>query len=284
MSNPTHDDRDRPQDVPRRDDPAYDERVGERERDLVRDRDRDGIDDRRQTPARDRDRDGIDDRRQTSARDYDRDGVDDRAEVPRRGYSRGEVVDRDAVVEREREAYGGLKMGAAFFGWLSAMGLAVLLTALLTAVGVAVGLGTGTTVEDAAQQAQQDPSAIGWAGVIGLLVVLFIAYFAGGYVAGRMARFDGAMQGLGVWLWALIAAIVVAVLGFVAGDQFNVLVAVDGFPRIPVGEGELTTMGIIAAVVAALVPLIAAVLGGITGMRFHRAVDDAGLGHGGVRG
>jgi hypothetical protein len=47
---------------------------------------------------------------------------------------------------------------------------------------------------------------IGTAGGIGLLVILALAYFCGGYVAGRMARFDGARQGIGVWLWGLIAA------------------------------------------------------------------------------
>ncbi len=223
------------------------------------------------TPTND-DRDGRRAARRGDAPEDDRDRV--------RGHDRGEGVDRDVVVEREREAYGGLKIGSAFFGWLSAMGLAVLLTALLAAVGVAVGLGTGTTVDEAAEQAQQDPSAIGWAGLAGVLVVLFISYYAGGYVAGRMARFDGAKQGLGVWLWALLAAIVVAVLGLVAGDRFNVLAQVGGFPRIPVGEGELTTMGIVAAALAALVPLVAAVLGGLAGMRFHRKVDDAGLGYG----
>jgi hypothetical protein len=204
--------------------------------------------------------------------DADRDGIvdDDR-------HRRAAYVDRDEVVAREREAFGGMKIGAAFFGWLSAMGMAVLLTALLAAVGAAVGLGTGTTVEEAAEQAQQDPTGIGWVGLVGLLVILFVAYFAGGYVAGRMARFDGAKQGLGVWLWALVAAIVVAVLGLVAGDEFNLLERVNAFPRIPVNEGELTTIGIVAAVLAALVPLVAAMLGGQAGMRFHRNVDAAGL-------
>jgi hypothetical protein len=46
-----------------------------------------------------------------------------------------------------------------------------------------------------------------------LLVLLLISYFAGGYVAGRMARFDGAKQGIAVWLWALIVAVIVAILG-----------------------------------------------------------------------
>ena len=190
---------------------------------------------------------------------------------------RSAYVDRDEVVAREREAFGGMKIGAAFFGWLSAMGMAVLLTALLAAVGAAVGLGTGTTVEEAAEQAQQDPIGIGRVGLVGLLVSLFVSYFAGGYVAGRMARFDGAKQGLGVWLWALVAAIVVALLGLVAGDEFNLLERVNAFPRIPVNEGELTTIGIVAAVLAALVPLVAAMPGGQAGMRFHRNVDAAGL-------
>lgn len=255
MSDPTRGDRDRTRAAPQR-----------------------NLDDDDRRPVRDRDGDGVDDRGKVPARGHDRGAGDGRRGASRRAAGRGDMVDRDTVVERESKAYGGLKMGSAFFGWLSAMGLAVLLTALLTAVGVAVGLGTGTTVEEAADQVQQDPSAIGWAGVIGLLVILFVSYFAGGYVAGRMARFDGAKQGFGVWLWALIAAAVVAVLGLVAGEEFNVLVVVDGFPRIPIGEGELTTIGIVALILAAIVPLVAAILGGLAGMRFHRAVDDAGLG------
>ena len=42
-------------------------------------------------------------------------------------------------------------------------------------------------------------------------------------MAGRMARFNGAKQGFMVWVWALIAAVVVAVLGVVAGPAFNIL-------------------------------------------------------------
>src|SRR3712207_8414745 len=88
----------------------------------------------------------------------------------------------------QRSRYGGTKWGAAFFGWLSANGLAVLLVALLSAAGVAVGLTQGVpSTDEAVQQAE----TIGIGGGIALLVILFLAYFAGGYVAGRMARFDG---------------------------------------------------------------------------------------------
>src|SRR5205823_6374822 len=46
---------------------------------------------------------------------------------------------RDAVAV-QRARFGGIKWGAAFFGWLSANGLAVILIALLSAAGVALGL------------------------------------------------------------------------------------------------------------------------------------------------
>jgi hypothetical protein len=94
-----------------------------------------------------------------------------------------------------------------------------------------------------------------------------------------MARFDGAKQGLAVWLWAIAVAILLAVLGAVAGSQFNVLGSLNGFPRIPINEGALTTGGIIALVIAVIVPLIGAVLGGKAGMHFHRKVDQAGIEH-----
>jgi len=187
--------------------------------------------------------------------------------------------DRHSVVEREKEQYGGIKFGSAFFGWLTATGTAVLLTALVAAAGTAVGVASNTDVAEAADQAASDPGTVGLVGGIILLVVLFVAYYCGGYVAGRMARFNGAKQGVAVWLWAVVIAIAVAVLAAVAGDQFNVLGQLNSFPRIPISEGDVTTGGIIALVVIALASLAGAVLGGLAGMRFHRKVDRAGLGH-----
>lgn len=188
------------------------------------------------------------------------------------------TADRQAVVAAERERFGGVKVGSAFFGWLTAMGTAVILTALLVAAGTAVGLSNGTTASDAAVGASNDPGTVGIIGAIALGIILFVAYYCGGYVAGRMARFDGARQGVAVWVWALVVAVVIAVLGAVAGSKFDILSQVNGFPRIPLGEGELTTGGIIAAVIALVTSLIGAILGGLAGMRYHRRVDRAGLG------
>ncbi|WP_432495743.1 hypothetical protein [Kineococcus auxinigenes] len=195
----------------------------------------------------------------------------------------GPTLNRKEVVQREKDAFGGVKVGAAFFGWLTATGTAVLLTALIAATGTAIGLATTSgTPADAvgtiADQAQGNAGAIGLAGAIALLVVLLVAYFCGGYVAGRMARFNGAKQGVAVWAWAIVVAIVVAVLAAVAGSSYDVLGSLNSFPRIPADLGSLTAESVLTLIGAVVVALVGAILGGLAGMRFHRRVDRAGLG------
>ena len=90
-------------------------------------------------------------------------------------------------------------------------------------------------------------------------MVVFAAYYCGGYVAGRMARFNGAQQGAAVWIWAIAVAIVVAIVGLVAGGNYDVLSRLNSFPRIPVGQGDLTTAGVAALVLVALTSLAGAV-------------------------
>ena len=106
-------------------------------------------------------------------------------------------------------------------------------------------------------------------------MILFVAYYCGGYVAGQMARFNGLRQGLAVWLWALVIA--VAVVAAVAGSKYDVLSTVNSFPQILADEGTLTQGGIIALVVVAVASLAGALLGGLAAMRFHCTVDTAGL-------
>jgi hypothetical protein len=179
---------------------------------------------------------------------------------------------RDAVAA-QRDRFGGIKWGAAFFGWLSANGLAVLLVALLSAAGVALGLAQGVgSADEAAEQVE----TLGIGGGIAVLVVLFLAYLAGGYVAGRMARFDGARQGIAVWLIGLLVVLVLAAAGAILGAQYNVLQELN-LPRIPIDEGTATTAGVITLVAILLVTLLGALLGGKLGERYHRKVDRAGF-------
>jgi hypothetical protein len=171
------------------------------------------------------------------------------------------------LVQEQKSRFGGMKFGACFFGWLTATGLTLLLASLLSAVG----LGVGQTVDPG--QVTGNAQGVGIGAAIVLLVVIFLGYYAGGYVAGRMARFNGVKQGLGVWLWAVIIAIVLAVLGLIAGAQFDVLSRLQALPQIPVDAQTLTTGGVISALAVAIVSLVAAILGGLTGMRYHRKID-----------
>jgi len=186
------------------------------------------------------------------------------------------ALDRRTVLDREKQRYGGVKIGAAFFGWLTATGTAVILTAVLAAAGTALGL--ANDVDSTAGPGTADSRTLGIVGGVALLPVLLVSYFCGGYVAGRMARFNGAKQGLAVWLWAVAIAVVVAVAGALAGRRFDILARLNGFPRLPINEGTVSTAGLIATIVIAAAALAGAILGGLAGMRFHRKVDKAGLG------
>ena len=92
-----------------------------------------------------------------------------------------------------------------------------------------------------------------------------------------MARFNGVKQGLGVWLWAVIIAILAAAAGLLAGARFDLLAQVNSLPRLPLDQSMLTIGGIILAVGVVVASLIGALLGGLAGMHYHRRVDRAGV-------
>jgi hypothetical protein len=171
---------------------------------------------------------------------------------------------------RQRDEFGGLNWGSALFGWLVAVGIATLLTAILSAAGAAIGL-----TKTSPSQASDSASTIGIVGGVLFLVVLLVAYYAGGYVAGRMSRFDGPRQGAGVWVVGLLVTVLLAVAGVLLGAKYNVLSQLS-LPRIPVDEGSLTAGGVIALVAIVLGTLLAAVVGGKAGTRYHRKIDRVG--------
>jgi hypothetical protein len=176
-----------------------------------------------------------------------------------------------AMQQRQQDEFGGLHWGSAFFGWLVAVGIATLLISLLSAAGAAVGLTQAST-----RDATSNADTIGIVGGVLLLVILLVAYYAGGYVAGRMSRFTGLKQGLGVWIIGLIVTVVLAVAGAVLGAKYNVLGQLN-LPRIPIGEGTLTTGGLIALAAVVIGTLLAAVTGGKAGTHYHRKIDRVGV-------
>ncbi|MCC3272299.1 TIGR04086 family membrane protein [Arthrobacter zhangbolii] len=184
------------------------------------------------------------------------------------------LPNRDALLALEKERFGGMKFGSAFFGWLTATGMVVLLTALAAAIGAAINLSAETDLGAALESAAANQSA-GIIGAVIMLAVLLLSYFAGGYVAGRMARFNGLKQGLAVWLWALIAAAVVIILGLIYGSDIRSISQLNSVAPLPEDLNNVSPGTWIAVAASLVVTLLGAVLGGLAGMRFHRRIDRA---------
>ena len=136
-----------------------------------------------------------------------------------------------------------------FFGLLAAVGLAAVLAAML--IG---GL--------------FDHLLTAGGGIA--LAVLALSYLTGGYVAARMARFDGWRQGLGVWLLSALLVLAAWISGGELDPSRSISLPSDPVDGGPLGSGRGALIGVLA-----LVPLFAAIAGGILGERYHRAVDDA---------
>jgi len=175
------------------------------------------------------------------------------------------------VRARQRDEFGGTNVGAAFFGWLVAVGMAAILTGILSAAGAAIGL-----TEVSGSEASSNAGTISVVGGVILLLILMLAYYSGGYVSGRMSRFDGGRQGVAVWVIGLLITIALAILAAIGGSEYNVLSRLQ-LPRIPVDEGDLATGGIIALIAVIVGTLLAALIGGKAGERFHKKVDRAGF-------
>ena len=166
---------------------------------------------------------------------------------------RGVLADARAL---QHERYGGSKLGSAFFGWLVAVGLTVLLGVLAGAVTAALGVGGDRT------------------SALVTVAVLIVGYYTGGYVAGRLARFDGARNGFLSWVVGVLATLALALIGVFVGAQYDVLSRVQ-LPTLPAAFGQVTIANLVLLAVAITGTLVAAVLGGKAGEGFHRRVDRA---------
>ena len=171
-----------------------------------------------------------------------------------------------AMRERQRIRFGGFSWGSAFFGLLSAIGLAALLLGIVAAAGVAIG------VSEIKDVTNGNAETIGLGGAILVLVIVGLSWFCGGYVAGRMARFDGVRQGFAVWAWTVLVGVVLAIAALIGGSDYDVFAKLN-LPNVAVGDQTLTTGGAITLAAACVVTLLSAIAGGKLGDQFHRRVD-----------
>ncbi|WP_019873256.1 hypothetical protein [Sporichthya polymorpha] len=183
---------------------------------------------------------------------------------PRR---RQQQLDPATVIARQRRVFGGVKIGAAFFGWVTAVGMTVLLTLGVLTLMIAIGVVLGTDPDSATDGAASNAVAVSILGAILLAVVLFGAFLCGGYVAARMARFDGLLQGVAVCGWTVGVPVALFLLALVLDLGFRD-VALSLLPSIATAVLGLGALGVAA---------LGAITGGLIGERYHRVVDQVGL-------
>jgi hypothetical protein len=144
----------------------------------------------------------------------------------------------------------------AFFGLLSAVGLSAVLVAMLIGGLVAAGV---TDFGDTAAGLFHHLVVADGAIAVGILA---LSYLTGGYVAARMARFDGWRQGLGVWLLSVLLVAAFAIAAWISGGDLDLAKSIS-LPADPVGA---VVIGVLL-----LAPLLAAVAGGVLGERYAEA-------------
>ena len=164
--------------------------------------------------------------------------------------------------------FGSLSIGSILAGVLVAYGAFATLSGIAAVVVDALNVDTDLAGSDYEQL-----------GVVGGLIVagvLLISYLFGGYVAGRMARRAGVLNGLAVAILGLaIAAAVAALVRASDAETINTSLRSLGVPTTADEYGQALSVAGIASLAAIL---IGSLLGGSLGERWHgkllaRAVD-----------
>ena len=183
-------------------------------------------------------------------------------------YPRDYIEADEAREARLREVYGGVDWLASFIGCIFAIVCSAIL--LLFFSGLVLNP-LGFTLDLRGREI--DAAVITGLVVIGL--VLFVSYFFGGYVAGRLARFDGGLNGAATVLWGVLLSAILLVGSFLPGPLFRFLqefVQNNVLPTI----GGLTETGLVGAgiiVGVLLLELLGGFLGGRFGNLYHTRID-----------
>jgi hypothetical protein len=187
-----------------------------------------------------------------------------------RGQHTDEAVADVETVESARERFGGADLVASLLGMFAALGTMIFLAALFAAGAANVELQTNLLN----QEGTLDEVEI--VGAIAAVAVVFVSFLVGGIAAGRMARFDGGMNGLGAGLWFLLLVAVFAALGAWVGEEYNAF-AVAELPNwvAQIDVEEVTAAAIVMTAVSAAAVLLGGYLGGRIGDAHNRKVDAA---------
>src|SRR5215212_4296933 len=188
-------------------------------------------------------------------------------------YPRGYFEEAEEREERLRDMYGGVDWLASFLGLV----FAIVLGAAFSAVAGLLLVPFGLTPD--LSGGQIGASVITGLALLGVLI--FLTYFFGGYVAGRLARFDGGRNGAMVLVWTFIVVLILALAaaifsGFLpAGMAEGITNLVDRSVSTAGNLAGAGVAGLVAAAAALLLALLGGSLGGCMGSRYPTEIDRA---------
>jgi len=175
------------------------------------------------------------------------------------------VVAPDTVVATAR---GGISGPAVITGVVVAFGAMFLLSALAGGILTAAGV----TPDDVTDSTGAIEAGVG-AGIV-IVIAQFLAYFWGGYTAGRMARGAGIANGLLVPLFAIVVAVVVGAIVTQLGATANLNLPYST-SRLPLEEEYLIDWGVGIAIAAIAAMFLGGAIGGGLGSRWHTRLERA---------
>lgn len=184
-------------------------------------------------------------------------------------YPRGYMEADEMREARLKEIYGGVDWLASFIGCIFAL---LCGGVLISIAGLIVGFFLGGLTLDL--------QTFGAGAVTSLVVVglaLFLAFFCGGYVAGRLVRFDGGRNGAMTVGWGLLLIVIFLIFGaFLGGPIFEPL---RNFVQSGIGPAfnnlsQAGLVGIGVAVGAILLEVLGGFLGGRLGQGYHIRIDE----------
>ena len=181
-------------------------------------------------------------------------------------YPRGYFEAAEEREERLRDIYGGVDWLASFLGFVFAAVAGAVFSAIaalvLVPLGFSLNIGSGGATEITT--------------LVVLAVLIFFTYLFGGYVAGRLARFDGGRNGAMSVVWGIVVgALLLALGGILPGALFQTVRDFLTGTIAPTLMNLLNSglIGLAIVIGAVIVALLGGLAGGRLGSRYHTEID-----------
>ncbi|REK40471.1 MAG: hypothetical protein DWQ20_01840 [Actinobacteria bacterium] len=184
-----------------------------------------------------------------------------------RNQIRGTETDMSGI----RARFGGADIVAGILGMFAALGTLVLLGALIAAGEGGIGYQLNQIDVDGNLQ------EVEVVGAIVAIVAVLAAFFVGGLASGRIARFDGGINGVGAALWFILLVAIFGALGVWVDQKYNAFATVDLLPDWfgQIGADDLTFKAVVGALAGIVAALLGGYMGGLVGESYNRDVDAA---------